>query len=386
MSGPLIRGWCPGARRPMMAGDGLVVRVRPPLGQLTPDQAEGLADLAQSHANGSIELTSRANLQLRGVAPGDHPGLIAGLAALGLLGADAASEGRRNLVLDPFRPGGAHDRIAAMIGQGLGDARFAALPAKFGFALDCGPLRHLAAVSADIRIEAAGTGLIVRAEGSPTGQAAGDEVGAARLALELAAWFIASGGVGADGRGRMARHLAGAGNLPRQFAGDRLPPNPVAAPAAPGRVDGGFCVAAAFGLMAARDLRALAQSGAALLRITPWRMVYLPQLDRFAPQSDELIVAPGDPLLRVWACTGAPGCPQASVATRPLARALARGLGAAGRLHVSGCAKGCARRAPAGITLVGRDGRFDLIRDGSAQDKPQMQAIAPEQIQTILGG
>jgi precorrin-3B synthase len=46
MSEPAIRGWCPGAHRPMASGDGLVVRVRPPLGELTPAQAEGLADLA----------------------------------------------------------------------------------------------------------------------------------------------------------------------------------------------------------------------------------------------------------------------------------------------------------------------------------------------------
>ena len=29
MSAPVIQGWCPGALRPMMSGDGLVVRVRP---------------------------------------------------------------------------------------------------------------------------------------------------------------------------------------------------------------------------------------------------------------------------------------------------------------------------------------------------------------------
>ena len=45
-------------------------------------------------------------------------------------------------------------------------------------------------------------------------------------------------------------------------------------------------------------------------------------------------------MLRVIACTGAPGCLQAHAATRPLARALAPKL--TETLHVSGCAKGCA--------------------------------------------
>ena len=30
-----IKGWCPGALRPMQSGDGLVVRIRPPTGRLT---------------------------------------------------------------------------------------------------------------------------------------------------------------------------------------------------------------------------------------------------------------------------------------------------------------------------------------------------------------
>ena len=31
MSAPQVKGWCPGAHRPMMSGDGLVVRIRPRL-------------------------------------------------------------------------------------------------------------------------------------------------------------------------------------------------------------------------------------------------------------------------------------------------------------------------------------------------------------------
>ena len=47
MSGPIIRGWCPGALRPMQSGDGLVVRLRPQAGRLTAVQAAGVAALAQ---------------------------------------------------------------------------------------------------------------------------------------------------------------------------------------------------------------------------------------------------------------------------------------------------------------------------------------------------
>ena len=76
MSGFVVKGWCPDAWRPMMAGDGLLVRVRPPLARLTAQQAEGLCDAAKAHGNGQIDLTARANLQLRGVAEATWPALL----------------------------------------------------------------------------------------------------------------------------------------------------------------------------------------------------------------------------------------------------------------------------------------------------------------------
>ena len=41
MTGFAIKGWCPGALRPMQSGDGLVVRIRPRGGRLSPAQAVG---------------------------------------------------------------------------------------------------------------------------------------------------------------------------------------------------------------------------------------------------------------------------------------------------------------------------------------------------------
>ncbi len=68
----MIRGWCPGALQPMESGDGWVVRIRPPGGRPGRAQAQAIADAAQTHGNGVIELTGRANLQLRGVTPATH--------------------------------------------------------------------------------------------------------------------------------------------------------------------------------------------------------------------------------------------------------------------------------------------------------------------------
>jgi precorrin-3B synthase len=120
--------------------------------------------------------------------------------------------------------------------------------------------------------------------------------------------------------------------------------------------------------MQAETLSILAESGA--LRITPWRMILIEGAAE-APDLPGLITRPDDPMLRVIACTGAPGCPQALAPTRPLARALSSALAPGQLLHVAGCAKGCAHPGPAPLTLVGRSGgTFDLIRDGTAADPP----------------
>ncbi|MGY4427317.1 sulfite reductase beta subunit-like hemoprotein [Bradyrhizobium sp. JR6.1] len=52
MSAVAIKGWCPGALRPMQSGDGLVVRIRPRGGRLDAAQAAGIAELAARYGNG----------------------------------------------------------------------------------------------------------------------------------------------------------------------------------------------------------------------------------------------------------------------------------------------------------------------------------------------
>ena len=97
-----IKGWCPGALRPMLSGDGLVVRVRPRGGRLTPAQAAASPSSRQRHGNGLIDLTARANLQMRGVTEPSHPPLIDGLAGLAWSTRDPQAEARRNILVTPF--------------------------------------------------------------------------------------------------------------------------------------------------------------------------------------------------------------------------------------------------------------------------------------------
>jgi precorrin-3B synthase len=100
------------------------------------------------------------------------------------------------------------------------------------------------------------------------------------------------------------------------------------------------------------------------LRLSPWRSVYIGSRDRALLEGASaigLIVDDNDPLLRIDACPGAPDCVSGSVDTRGDARrlaALAAGTGYRGSIHVSGCAKSCARSLPADLTLVGEAGRY----------------------------
>ena len=66
---PAIKGWCPTLLSPMQSGDGWLARVKPSAGVLSAAAARLIADAARRHGNGHIDLTSRANLQVRGLSP-----------------------------------------------------------------------------------------------------------------------------------------------------------------------------------------------------------------------------------------------------------------------------------------------------------------------------
>ncbi|WP_170522975.1 precorrin-3B synthase [Ruegeria arenilitoris] len=372
MSAPVVQGWCPGAHRPMMSGDGLVVRVRPRLARLSAAQTLGLCDLALRFGNGTIDLTNRANLQLRGVADADHQALLAELSALNMLDAEPGIETRRNILVSPlFQPGDLTARLTQALIDRLGD--LPALPTKFGFAVDTGEARLLAGDSADIRLERGPAGLILRADGVETGRLVTEDA-AIDCVIELAQWFAER--FTSDTR-RMARLLA-VHDLPEGWQGHA--PGPTAPALQPGNRAIGPIYGAAFGQLPAAELRALVEaSGAAALRVTPWRLFLLE--GGAALPAPAFVTDGADALLSTDACPGAPFCPQAQAETRAIARALAPRV--SGSLHVSGCAKGCARMGAADLTLVGRDGRFDLVKHGRAGDEPLQRGLAPETLKTM---
>ncbi|MHC2335607.1 precorrin-3B synthase [Bradyrhizobium sp. USDA 4454] len=386
MSAIAVKGWCPGALRPMQSGDGLVLRIRPRGGRLEAAQAAGIAELAGQYGNGLIDLTSRANLQIRGVSDASYPPLIDGLAGLGLLDPDPDTEAQRNVLVTPFWTTDDDTRsLAAELERALASASLD-LPTKFGFAIDDGRARVLARASADIRIERdRNGGLLVRADGAQFGLSVTQRE-AVQVALALAEWFVASDGAQGEKR-RMAAHLVGGMRLPDSLRGDAEPvarsPEP-----APGLYSTGAMVGIGFGQMPHRTLGDLAACGRAL-RMTPWRMLLVEGM-REMPRGADLITEADDPALRVSACSGAPRCAEAHADARALASTLAKHILPGARLHVSGCAKGCAHSGSADVTLVASGEGFDLIRRATTRDAPVLRGLTNAAIianpSVLMGG
>lgn len=371
-SEPIVRGWCPSAHRPMMSGDGLVVRVRPRLARLTADQVVGLCDVAERYGNGTIDLTNRANLQVRGVAEADHMPMLNDLAALDLLDAEPGIERKRNILITPlYRDGDLTAQLAGELTERL--AELLDLPAKFGFAIDTGDAPLLSANSADIRLERGTEGLVLRADGSSTGRAV-DAGNAVECLIALAHWFVQNHTPDFRRMATLVQNVA----LPKEWQG--TVPLPAGQALHPGTTPLGAVYGAPFGALPADALRELIHSSnATALRVTPWRLILLETAQLV--NSDAFVTKAGDPLLTTDACPGAPFCPQAEAETRDIARLLSTRT--SGSLHVSGCAKGCARQLPADITLIGRDGRFDLVKHGRAGDEPCQRGLSPETLMSM---
>ncbi|MGW4939978.1 precorrin-3B synthase [Actinoplanes sp. NPDC004185] len=125
---------CPGALRLHAAADGPLARVRVPGGRMTGAQLTAVHELAARWGDGHVELTSRANLQLRALREAPVEELAARLRAAGLLPSET-HELVRNIAASPLAGG----LPVGPLDQALcADPSLAELPGRFLFALDGG--------------------------------------------------------------------------------------------------------------------------------------------------------------------------------------------------------------------------------------------------------
>jgi precorrin-3B synthase len=344
------------------------VRIRVPGGRLTAEQLAVVADAARRGGGGTIEITNRANLQLRGVGPADAPRLAATFSAAGL-SAGEMGDLRRNILLgplaglDPTETADLGGLVGAIAARFDAEARLDGLSPKYGIVLDGGGRWHLRARRADAVVTALpggghGLRLSVRATGSERVVSDVEELPDVLTALAV------------ESVGRRRRTVAGP---------DDRPAAPVSGPLGVGaRSDPGRCWVGAMpvlGRMDAATATAVAawadRHAAGRLRLTPWRGVVLGDVDATGADgaTDEatglgLVTGADDPAATVVACAGR-GCASSHTDAIADARAViaARrpGPGPAA-VHVSGCEKRCAQHRPAAVTLLGVGaGRYDVL-------------------------
>lgn len=380
---------CPGTLRLHRADDGALARVRVPGGVLSADRADALLAVAGRFGDGELHLTSRGNVQLRGLDAECGGGPAELLGAAGLL-PSAAHERARNIVASPLAGLDGSPSVGGWLSEldGLvcGSADAAALSGRFLFALDSGR-GDVDALGADVTLIAEGDGCLLRvgAADEVFRLRAADGPRAALLAAE--AFLRAARDSGAwrvkdlpdDVRAALVRAIGAAAgpavHHPRPAAPKVPVPGLVTAPdhsttatvtaTAPATAPvTAISVGVPLGRLAPAQWRLLTETARRYgneLRLTPWRGIIVPgpfgpselsdhsgpsghsrpaseALDTLAAAG--LITGPDSPWTGVGACIGHPGCAKSLSDVRAEAGAA---VGPVGRLPVywSGCERRC---------------------------------------------
>jgi precorrin-3B synthase len=223
---------CPGLLALHPARDGYVARIRLPGGYASGPRWRALAGLAATFGDGCLDLTSRGNVQLRGLRATDGATLARRAASAGLL-PSAAHDRARNIMASPLAGLGGRAALRGLVRRLdavlLSDPGFAALPGRFLFAVDDGS-GGAGLAGCDVGLRRRGGGVEVIVAGRLTGVrvpvAAGVPVAAASARAAIAR------GVGAsatriaelpDGGESVAAAIGGALGGPAATTDTRLP-------------------------------------------------------------------------------------------------------------------------------------------------------------------
>jgi len=399
MSGAYACGACPGLAAPMVTGDGLLARLVP-AGPIPLDAFFGLCEAARAHGNGTMEVSARGSLQIRGLNPASAPLFAAQVTALAIDICESVP-----VIADPL-PG---DPTALIDANAIATAlchaiaeRTLPLAPKISIVVDGGGRLDLDALFADIRLRAVATSEGPRfhvtlagdgASATTVGIIAPGEALDAVLALLTAIAELGPEARGADllrAHGATGSRIGAAPKPVTQSRAQAIGLHPLKG--------GAFALGLglAFGHAHAEALMRLAgiasRNSAHWARPAPDRALLLGPLSEAtatAGEAQELgfIVEARDPRRRIVACPGAPACAQGLIAARALAAEIARDVPLPGgqgvALHVSGCAKGCAHPTPAPLTIVGTEHGCGIIANGTARGAPA-RYIEPRELIAAL--
>lgn len=385
------RGACPGLSMPMATGDGLLARLMP-IDNVTLDAFAAFCEAVRAHGNGTIEVSARGSLQVRGLTPASAPLFAAAVVPLDL-SADGVPVIADPLVHDPAALVDAN-ALAARLRRAITEAQLLMAP-KISIVVDGGGRLHLDALTADIRLRAtdttSGPGLHVALGGDAQTAAAlgliAPENAPARV-VDLLRTIAAHGALRAADivrgqgiepfRASLGRHLEPAPLLPRRAKAEPLGRHMLR--------DRSYAlgIGLAFGHTQAETLAELTcqavTHGARWIRPAGDRALLLGDLGRDQPDAladaaDRLgfIVDPDDPRRKIAACPGAPACASGHIPARAIAAEVAGLMPKCDMpdIHISGCAKGCAHPMPAALTVVGTAAGRIVIHNGNARAAAQ---------------
>jgi precorrin-3B synthase len=398
--------------------DGGICRIKLPCGQLTAAQADAIATASARYASGVIEITNRANLQIRGIEMPHADALIAELLAAGLGAATPGGDDVRNVMVSPSAgiDAAALCDTTPLAMQILSllqtQTRLHQLSPKFSISLDGGEalamLEHphdlwLSAISTSGHQHAGKTQQAARfvfgLAGCPAQSNALAVVAAEHVVTLVDAVLNTFLDLASAEQARMRQLLQSISAqeflrrlkmrfpfalstdvsawcrqpaLPHAHIGIHTQCNPsnvyVGAVPALGRID-------------TAQLRALAQLatrfGDGTFRLTPWQSVLLPSITHASAEivlrklkQRKFTTTAVEPLAHLIACTGARACAKGLADTKADALQLAQLLQNAPRknslppaVHLSGCSRSCAAAFVAPFTLLAvAEGRYDLFR------------------------
>ncbi|SDQ44510.1 precorrin-3B synthase [Actinopolyspora saharensis] len=382
---------CPGALQVHPAADGGLARIRVPGGTLSTEQLRVLVTAAEELGNSTVELTSRANLQLRGVEFPEELGRRLG--AVGLL-PSLTHERVRNIVASPGAglddPGWLPvQRVVRELDRAIcSTPRLAELSGRFLFTVDDGSgdvsrlrgdvgLLPLDGETVAVLLGGYDSGARVRpAEAAETAVLAAEEFLAERDRQGGGVWRVAeldtTGNIADTMRARSGRAGGTVVEVTPPFGVRRdqqEKPSVGVLTRTGGEVVLG--VGAPLGRLSPAQMHSIiraAEAASGAVRLTPWRTAVLPGVREHEHRSwfselhsCGLIVDPSSPFNGVTACAGDPGCAKSLADVhRDAAYSAARGAAVApGDLpvHWVGCSRRCGRpRGPVVEVLAGASG------------------------------
>ncbi|MFC0106701.1 hypothetical protein [Kibdelosporangium aridum] len=324
---------CPGAIAVHQAADGGLARVRVPGGTLTKAQLRALTDASAELGDGSLELTSRANIQIRALAAGAEVELASRLWAAGLL-PSLSHERVRNIIASPL---GDDQHLVDSLDKALcAEPELAKLPGRFLITVDDGR-GDVSGLGADIGLH--GDALLLT--GKDTGLRVDDPVAAViKAALEFQrirgdAWRLAEV---PDGAQRIVATLGTPGP-------DRIDIQPTSTHPI-GRFGDVTVAAVPLGRLTRTQALQLCDL-APWVRLTPWRSVVVPAAD-----VPGLVTDPDSPWHGVTACAGRPGCAKSLADVRADATAWVRTRKDTIPVHWSGCDRRCGKPAGHVVEMI----------------------------------